>query len=96
MNLSYVHVTLIFVVGLIMSQSTIYQLCWDRSKQGLIFLAQGHDPVMLVRLEPVAPLLQVKVSTTEPLRMIMHKARHIKGFSKQDVHKPREHGYLIT
>ena len=31
-------------------------------------LAQGHNAVMLVRLEPTSPLSRVKRSTTEPLR----------------------------
>ena len=30
-------------------------------------LAQGHNTVMPVRLEPAAPLSRVKHSTTEPL-----------------------------
>ena len=31
-------------------------------------LAQGHNAVTLVNLEPVAPPSQFKLSTTEPLR----------------------------
>ena len=31
-------------------------------------LAQGHNTVTLVKLEPVAPPSRVKLSTTEPLR----------------------------
>ena len=33
-------------------------------------LAQGHNPVMPMRLEPVAPRSRVKHSTTEPLRSL--------------------------
>ena len=33
-----------------------------------MYLAQGHSAVTLVKLEPVAPLSRVKLSTTEPLR----------------------------
>ena len=38
------------------------------TKHGLMCLAQGHNVVTQVRLEPVAPQSQVKHSTTEPLR----------------------------
>ena len=34
----------------------------------IIVLAQGHNAVLLVRLEPGAPRSRVKHSTTEPLR----------------------------
>ena len=34
------------------------------TKQGLMCLAQGHNTVTPVRLEPAAPLSQVKHSTT--------------------------------
>ena len=34
----------------------------------LMCLAQGHNALMLVRLEPVALKSRVKHSTTEPLR----------------------------
>ena len=37
------------------------------SKLGSMCLAQGHNAVMRVRLEPVAPRSRVKHSTTEPL-----------------------------
>ena len=33
-------------------------------------LAQGHNTVTLVRLEPAAPQSQVKHTTTEPLRSL--------------------------
>ena len=33
-------------------------------------LAQGHNAMMLVRLEPAAPQSRVKHSTTEPLRSL--------------------------
>ena len=42
-------------------------LGWASTKLGLMRLAQGHNTVTLVRLEPVAPRSQVKHSTTEPL-----------------------------
>ena len=35
--------------------------------QGLMCLAQGHNAVTPVKLEPAAPLSRVKHSTTEPL-----------------------------
>ena len=38
------------------------------TKQGLICLVKGHNPVTPVRLEPVALRSQGKHSTTEPLR----------------------------
>ena len=37
------------------------------SKLGLMCLAQGHNAVMPVRLEPLAPRSRVKHSATEPL-----------------------------
>ena len=42
-------------------------LGWTSTKQGLICLAQGHNTVMLVRLQPAALRSRVKHSTTEPL-----------------------------
>ena len=56
-------------------QSTIFQLCQDGSswvqpvhtKQGLMCLAQGHNSVTPLRLDPAAPWSQVKHFTTEPL-----------------------------
>ena len=41
---------------------------WTSTKLGLMCLAQGHNAVTPVRLEPTAPRSQVKHSTTEPLR----------------------------
>ena len=38
------------------------------TKLGLMCLAQGHNTVTLVKLEPVDPPSRVKLSTTEPLR----------------------------
>ena len=38
------------------------------TKLGLMCLAQGHNTVTTVRLEPAAPRSRVKHSTTEPLR----------------------------
>ena len=43
-------------------------LGWTSTKQGLMCLAQGHNTVTPVRLEPLTPRSQVKYSTTEPLR----------------------------
>ena len=43
-------------------------LGWTSTKLGLMCLAQGHNPVTPVRLEPAAPRSRVKYSTTEPLR----------------------------
>ena len=37
------------------------------TKQGIMCLAQGHNTVTLVRLEPVAHQSRVKHSTNEPL-----------------------------
>ena len=42
-------------------------LGWTSTKQGLMRLAQGHNAVTAVRLEPAALLSQVKHSITEPL-----------------------------
>ena len=55
--------------------STIFQLKQDGSswfepvlsKLGLMCLAQGHNTVTPVMLEPAAPRSRVKHSTTEPL-----------------------------
>ena len=56
------------------SQSSIFQLCRDRSSwgdtstnQGFMCLTQGHNAVTPVRLKPATPWSQVKHSTTEPL-----------------------------
>ena len=43
-------------------------LGWTVTKLGLMCLAQGHNAVTPVRLEPAAPRSWVKHSTTEPLR----------------------------
>ena len=43
-------------------------LGWTSTKLGLMCLAQGHNAVTPVRLDPVAPQSRVKHSTTEPLR----------------------------
>ena len=54
-----------------MSQSTLFQLCWDGSSwvepvlSKHLCLAQGHNAVPPMRLEPAALLSQVKHSTTE-------------------------------
>ena len=37
------------------------------TKLGLMCLAQGHNTVTLVKLEPATPRSRVKYSTTEPL-----------------------------
>ena len=42
-------------------------LGWTSTKQRLMCLAQGHNTLMPVRLEPVTPQSLVKLSTTEPL-----------------------------
>ena len=42
-------------------------LCWTSTKLGLTCLAQGHNAVMPVRLEPLALRSRVKDPTTEPL-----------------------------
>ena len=43
-----------------------FRIC--SSKQGLMCLAQGHNAVTPIRLEPTALRSQVKRSNTEPLR----------------------------
>ena len=48
-------------------------LGWTNTKLGLMCLAQGHNAVMLVRLEPAALQSRVKHSTTEPPRIMMTK-----------------------
>ena len=58
-----------------MSLSTIVQICRDGSscvepvlsKDKCVCLAQGHNAVTPVKLEPAAPRFRVKHSTTEPL-----------------------------
>ena len=42
-------------------------LGWTSTKQGFMRLAQGHNAVTLVRLEPATPRSPVKHSTTKPL-----------------------------
>ena len=42
------------------------------TKQRLMCLAQEHNAVTLVKLEPTTPLSPVKHSATEPLRILMH------------------------
>ena len=49
-------------------QSFSYKGSQTSSNLGLMCLAQGHNAVMLLRLEPTAPQSRVKHSTTEPLR----------------------------
>ena len=62
------------LISFFTSQSTIFQLSRDGSSwvEPVLSkdkcLAQGHNPVPLVRLEPAIPRSQVKHSTTEPLR----------------------------
>ena len=48
-------------------------LGWTSTKLGLMCLAQGHNAVTPVRLEPANPLLRVKHSTTEPLRSLSNR-----------------------
>ena len=48
--------------------STIFELC--RDQPSWVELAQGHNAVTPVRLEPAPPQSQVKHSTTEPLRSL--------------------------
>ena len=50
-----------------MSDGRIF-LGWSSTKQGLMGLAQRHNTVTPVRLEPAALRSRVKHSTTEPLR----------------------------
>ena len=45
-------------------------LGWTSTKQWLMWLAQGHNSLMLVWLEPATPWSRVKHSTTEPLRSL--------------------------
>ena len=45
-------------------------LGWTSTKLRSMCLAQGHNAVMWVRLEPAAPRSWVKHSTTEPLRFL--------------------------
>ena len=42
------------------------------TKQGLRWLAQGHNAVVPVRLKLATPQSQVKHSTTEPLRSLVN------------------------
>ena len=52
-------------------------LGWTSTKLGLMCLAQGHNAVNLVRLEPAALRFRVKHSTTEPLRSRKSRMRPI-------------------
>ena len=52
-------------------------LCGTSTKLGLMCLAQGHNAVMLVRLEPAAVWSQVKHSTTEPLPSLQTCLLHL-------------------
>ena len=45
-------------------------LDWSSTKQELMRLAQGHNAVMPVGLEPATPRSRVKHSSTEPLRSV--------------------------
>ena len=49
----------------VMSDRTF--VCGTSTKQGLMCLAKGQNPVMSVRLKPATPRSRVKHSTTEPL-----------------------------
>ena len=49
-------------------------LGWTSTKLGLMCLAQGHNTVTPVRLEPAAPRSRFKHSTTEPLRSLIYRA----------------------
>ena len=60
-------VVLIYLI--IYVPSTIF-LGWTSTKLGLMCLAQGQNPVTLVRLKPAALQPRVKHSTTEPLRTL--------------------------
>ena len=52
-------------------------LGWTSTKQGLMRLAQRHNAVTLMRLEPVALPSRVKHSTTEPLHAhVMEQGSH--------------------
>ena len=70
-----------------MSDGRIF-LGWTSTKQGLMGLAQGHNAVTPVRLEPAALGSRVKHSTTEPLRYT-HTRTHtyIQTYMS---HSPRE------
>ena len=46
-------------------------LGWTSTKQGIMCLAQGHNAVHPVRLEPATPWFGDKHSTTEPLRSLL-------------------------
>ena len=46
-------------------------LGWTSTKLGLMCLAQGHNSVTPVRLEPASLWSQVKHSTTEPLHSLI-------------------------
>ena len=63
---------MIMLYRLFMSQSTLFQLCQDGSSWvgPVLSLAQGHNAVMPVKLEPTALRSRVKHSTTEPLRSL--------------------------
>ena len=61
-------------------------LGWTSAKLGLMCLAQGHNAVMLVSLEPAAPRSQVEHSTTELLhQQITEKDPNLKLWNTTDI-----------
>ena len=59
---------------------------WTGTKQGLMCLAQRHNAVTPVRLEPTALQSQVKHSTTEPLCSLWQKEKKNWNFETLTVH----------
>ena len=63
------------------SESTLVKMphCWKSRVAAQMCLAQKHNTVTPVRLEPAAPLSRVKHSTTEPLCSLCVKQGIITG-----------------
>ena len=61
-------------------------LGWTRTKQKIKCLAQGHNAVPLVRLEPATPQSRVKHSTTEPPRSSWPVLRGAQWFKDRVLH----------
>ena len=61
-------------------------LGWTSAKLGLMCLAQGHNAVTPVNLEPAAPRSRVKHSTTEPLhQQITEEDPNLKLWNTTDI-----------
>ena len=56
-------------------------------------LTQGHNAVMPVRLEPLAPRSRVKHSTTEPLRSLQNTCVNYNGQESNHILGTKKYTY---